>query len=188
MTTAQATTAPVETAVDAATAPVVAAAEKGPSKMAICEELYKEVFTPGYDLGGKSQRAVFIARAIAEKGMTKNGANTYYQNLSNAARGKGKYKYNKYVGKAGSKSAEAKTTAAPTTPAETGLDLPGSGAPVVSKADIKNAEALAAKTTIDLSLRWQVLDGEEVVNSFATRAEAKKAAVNGLTWSDAANK
>lgn len=190
MKTAQATIAPVDTAPVDAVVPgtgAPAAEAKAPSKMDICKELYAEVFAKGYDLGGKSQRAVFIARAIAEKGMTKNGANTYYQNISNAQRGKGLYKYNKYVGKAGSKPAEAKAPVAGKAE-EAGLDLPGTGAPVVSKADIKNAEEQATKTATDLTLRWQLLNGEEVVNSFATRNEAKKAAVGGLTWADGANK
>lgn len=151
---------------------------KAPSKMELCGKLYEEVFTPGYDLGGKSQRSVFITRAQAEHGMTKNGANTYYQNLSNAARGKGKYKYNKYVSKAGSKAdvAEKGKTA------DAGLDLPGAGKP--SKGAVAAAEKAATKTATDLTQRWQVLDGTEVVNSFPTRSAAKKAAVNGLTWAD----
>lgn len=171
------TTSNAAATVEPTTAP---AATKPKSKMELCEELFNEVFKPGYDLGGKSQRAVFIARAMAEKGMTKNGANTYYQNLSNAARGKGKYKYNKYVGKAGSKSDAAKTTKPE---AEAGLDLPGAGAGP-TKAGIKAAEQQAGKTTADLTKRWHVLDGTEVVNSFDTRNAAKKAAVGGLTWAD----
>lgn len=151
---------------------------KAPSKMELCSKLYHEVFAKGYDLGGKSQRAVFIQRAIAELGMTKNGANTYYQNLSNAARGLGKYKYNKYVSKAGSK-ADTGDKAGST---DAGLDLPGSGKP--SKGAVAAAEKAAAKTATDLTQRWQVLDGTEVVNSFSTRSAAKKAAVNGLTWAD----
>jgi len=184
MKTAQATTAPVDANVPAADVAPATPEAKAPSKMDICKALYAEVFAPGYDLGGKSQRAVFIKRAQEEKGMTKNGANTYYQNISNATRGKGLYKYNKYVGKAGSKS-EAKATPG-AAPAEAGLDLPGG--PAVTKTDVKNAELQAAKTATDLTLRWQLLDGEEVVNSFATRNEAKKAAVGGLTWADGANK
>lgn len=166
----------------AAAAPVVtepkAAEAKAPSKMDLCAKLYEEVFAKGYDLEGKSQRAVFIRRAIAELSMTKNGANTYYQNLSNAARGQGKYKYNKYVSKAGSKADAAEKVGA----GDAGLDLPGSGKP--SKGQIAEAEKGLAKTTLDLTQRWQVLDGTEVVNSFATRSAAKKAAVDGLTWVD----
>lgn len=203
MKTATANVAPVDTtsaaAADAATdlattnatadgapaADAPAADAKAPSKMDICKELYDEVFAQGYDLGGKSQRAVFIARAIAEKGMSKNGANTYYQNISNLKRGKGLYKYNKYVGKAGSKSAEAKAAGATTEAkgGEAGLDLPGGT--TVSKADVANAEALAGKVTNDLTKRWQVLDDDEVVNSFDTRNAAKKAAVGGLVMRDA---
>lgn len=158
-----------------------AAVEKAPSKMAKCEALYNEVFKPGYDLGGKSQRAVFIKRAMEELEMTKNGANTYYQNLSNAARGKGKYKYNKYVGKAGSK---AETNAkAPEAAGEAGLELPGGVK--LGKTDVELAEAQALKTANDLSKRWQVLDDDVVVNSFDTRNAAKKAATGGLVWRDA---
>lgn len=168
------TAAPVDT-----TATQEAAAPKI-SKMAKCQIIYDEVFTPGYDLGGKGQRAVFIARAIAEKAMTKSGANTYYQNLSNKARGKGLYKYNKYQGKAGSKSdVAAKAGAAP---AEAGLDLPG--APTLTKTQIKAAEDAANKTSADLTKRWQVLDDGVVINTYGSREQAKKAATGGLTWAD----
>lgn len=177
MTTATAT-ATTETTAPAATAPV-----KAPSKMARCKVLYDEVFAPGYVLNGETQRAVFIKRAMAELEMSKHGANTYYQNLSNDARGLGKYKYNKYQGKAGSKAETAKSEAKGKTEAEAGLDLPGAVGP--SKSDIKAAEQAAAKTTNDLTQRWQVLDGDEVVSSFATRNAAKNAAVGGLTWADA---
>lgn len=154
---------------------------KAPSKMQRCETLYEEVFAPGYDLGGKSQRAVFIARAIAEVGMSQAGANTYYQNLSNASRGKGKYKYNKYQSKAGSKADSAGKTEAKGS--EGGVDLPGSN---VTKGAIAAAEKQAVKTTADLTKRWQVKDGEgNVVNSFDTRSAAKSAATDGLTWHDA---
>lgn len=182
MTTANAKTAELETTnvAPAADAPTTPVAEKAPSKMAKCEALYNEVFKPGYDLGGKSQRAVFIKRAMEELEMTKNGANTYYQNLSNAARGKGKYKYNKYVGKAGSKS-EAKGQAEPK--GEDGLDLPGGA--TIGKSDVELAEAAALKTAADLSKRWQVLDDDKVVASYDTRNAAKKAATGGLVWRDA---
>lgn len=145
------------------------------SKMDICTKIYNEVFAPGYDLKGKGQRANFIARAKDEAAMSQSGANTYYQNLSNAARGLGKYKYNKYESKKGSKA----STAAPTAPAEEGSDLPGAGA--INRSTLANLETQAKDTIRDLGKRWKVQnEAGEVVNSFDTRAKAKEAATEGL--------
>lgn len=52
------------------------------SKMQLCMDLYAEITTPGYNLNGQSPRSVFVTRCVAENGMTKNGANTYYQNIA----------------------------------------------------------------------------------------------------------
>lgn len=69
---------------------------KTTSKMAQARVIFNEIFTRGYKLPqGKTQRAHFIARAIAEIPMSQHGAATYYQNLSNAAKGESTYKYNK---------------------------------------------------------------------------------------------
>ena len=66
------------------------------SKMQLAIQLYNEIFAPGYKLDGKTQRAVFIERAITEIEMTKNGASTYYQNISNKVnKGMKLYHYNK---------------------------------------------------------------------------------------------
>lgn len=60
-----------------------------------CREIYKAVFTRGYDLQGKSQRKAFIERSMTELGISLHCAGTYYQNLSNEANGQPLYKYNK---------------------------------------------------------------------------------------------
>lgn len=157
---------------------------KQPSKMDQCKALYDEVFAPGYDLEGKSQRAVFIKRAIDELGMTKNGANTYYQNISNAKRGQPLYKYNRYEGKGTREGGEGK---APAAEEDTGLGLPPVAAP--TKSQVKAAESTAIGSARDLSQRWQLKNPEgEVVNSFSSRDKVKRAAVQageGFTWVDA---
>lgn len=60
-----------------------------------CRAIYQEIFTRGYDLKGKGQRAHFIERSMSELGISKHCAGTYYQNLSNEAGGQPLYKYNK---------------------------------------------------------------------------------------------
>lgn len=70
------------------------------TKMSLAKALFKEIFTPGYDLKGKTQRGEFIARGMAEHGFTKHGAGTYFQNLTNEASGKPLYMYNKTKPKA----------------------------------------------------------------------------------------
>ena len=67
---------------------------KPKSKMEIAREIFAKVNTRGFDLGGKTQRAKFIELAM-EAGLSKHCAGTYCQNLSNEARGLGRYKYNK---------------------------------------------------------------------------------------------
>lgn len=72
-------------------------AAEAPSKMDQAKVLFAEIFTPGYKFKhqeAKSQRGEFIKRAMAEFGMTKAGAGTYYQNLSNhIQKGKKLYEY-----------------------------------------------------------------------------------------------
>ena len=79
------------------TAPVAAAEPaKALTKMDHARVLFSEIYTPGYKFkieGAKSQRNEFIKRAIGEFGMTQNGAATYFQNLSNEAKGDPLYKY-----------------------------------------------------------------------------------------------
>ena len=71
------------------------------NKVAIARQVFAVVSAPDYDLGEvKSVRQAFISQAMAEAGLTKHGASTYYQNFSNEARGKGLYKYNKVAKKA----------------------------------------------------------------------------------------
>lgn len=83
-----------------AAAPQTPAADVAPAapltKMDHSRKLFAEIYTPGYKLkmeGAKSQRGEFVKRAIAEFGATKNGAATYFQNLSNEAKGQPLYKY-----------------------------------------------------------------------------------------------
>ena len=64
------------------------------SKMDVARELFKAVNTRGYDLQGKTQRGAFIVLA-EQAGLSKHCAGTYYQNLSNQARGGKLYGYNK---------------------------------------------------------------------------------------------
>lgn len=69
-------------------------AVKNPTKMDIARELFKTVNARGYALNGDAQRSAF-AKLAADRGLSKHCANTYYQNLSNQARGQALYKYNK---------------------------------------------------------------------------------------------
>lgn len=139
----------------------VAVEQKQPSKMELARDLFAEVFAKGYNLDGKSQRQVFITRAINEIGLSKAGANTYFQNLSNESRGEPLYKYNKYE----SKKPEA--------------DTPVEQAPVAekkpTKAAVKKADAEAQSTAVDLTKRYQILNHKkQVVHSFATKRAADK--------------
>lgn len=158
------------------TAPVA----KAPTKMDLAKVIYDEVFAPGYDLKGHSQRKNFIDRVIAEvPGATKNLANTYYQNISNLKRGKKLYQHNTYQ----SKKTKGEATP-PSTPASSpASELPGAAGAALSKATVKAAETQATQTAADLTKRWQVKDGEgKVINSFDTRQEAKNEADKGETW------
>lgn len=177
------TTAAQAQATETTTAPEAAApAPKELSKMDKCKVIYDEVFAPGYDLKGKSQRAVFIARVMDELKSSKNLANTYYQNISNLRRGKGLYKYNKYESKAGASKTE---TGKPESAKEEGLDLPGGN---VTKTTLANAEASAKEVIRDMSQRWQLKDDKgTVINTFSSRAKAKAAADEageGFSWAD----
>lgn len=127
------------------------------TKMSLGRALFKEIFTPGYDLKGKTQRAEFIARGIAEHQFTKHGAGTYFQNLTNEASGQPLYKYNKTKPK-------AKTT----------------------KADVAAMEAQLLLTHQVAEERWMTVNAEgQHVSSFATRSEAQDfAKVNGLKVKD----
>lgn len=71
------------------------------NKVAIARQVFAAVSAPDYDLGEvKSVRQAFISQAMSAADLTKHGASTYWQNLSNEARGKGLYKYNKVAKKA----------------------------------------------------------------------------------------
>ena len=159
-----------KTAATQAVAPEV----KAPTKMELAKKLYDEIYSSGYDLEGKSQRQVFIARAQAEIGLTKAGANTYFQNLSNEARGQGRYKYNAYEAKPKAEGTAGGTEA----------ELPGSKAP--TKAAVRKAEA---QVTADLTKRWVVWNTKKdmAVNSFGTKKAADEyaAQVKGLEVRDA---
>lgn len=75
------------------TAPAAApAAPKAPSKMDKARELYVKLKDADYTVPeGSSIRKEFISAAIANIGLTKNGAITYYNNLQNEAKGKPLY-------------------------------------------------------------------------------------------------
>lgn len=82
--------------------PAVAQAMK---KIDIAKKLYAEITAvPAPE--GKTHRGIFIERAMTQIGMSKSGANTYFQNLKNEAHGEGRYKYQP---KSPTKAAEAAT-------------------------------------------------------------------------------
>lgn len=146
-----------------ATATTAVVAEKAPSRMAQAKELYAEVFSKGYDLNGQSQRQNFIARSQAEIGLTPAGANTYFQNISNEAKGEGLYKYNRTP----KKSDEAIAG-----------DLPTIGKKP-TKREVAAAEKAAAANAIDLNKRFHVKSGKKVVETYATKPAAEKNAAKG---------
>lgn len=129
------------------------------SKMQLARAIYDEIFSRGYQLNGKTQRAVFIQRAIDEVGMTKNGASTYYQNISNKVnKGMKLYAYNK--------PAKKKTVTS----------------------DVVKAAEKQVLLMLPLleKQRWMVVDdnGQEV-NNFKSRSEAQQfAKVNEMKWLD----
>lgn len=127
------------------------------TKMSLGKALFAQIFTPGYDLKGKTQRAEFIERGMKEHAFTKHGAGTYFQNLTNLAAGKPLYKYNKTKPK-------AKTT----------------------KADVAAMEAQLLLTHQQAEDRWMTVNAEgHHVSSFKTRSEAQEfAKVNGLKVAD----
>lgn len=134
---------------------------KAPSKMQLARKIYDQIFTRGYNLNGKTQRAAFIERCIAEIGMTKNGASTYYQNISNQVnKGMKLYAYNKSTSKSKKK---------------------------VTKAEVVQAEQRILLALPHLNQeRWMVVnDGGQEVHCFASRNKAQEfAKVNGLKWKD----
>lgn len=151
----------------AATNTTNAAEVKEPTKMDLVRPIFKEIYSQGYKLseGCKSQRAEFIKRSIAEAGMTKNGAATYFQNLTNEARGEPTYKY-------GKKKAEGQTTAG----ANQALDA----------ANANNSNEGGQDDNAPGAHRWMTVNaaGEEI-NSYTSRDKAKKAAsLSGLEWKD----
>lgn len=149
------------------------------SKVAYARELWAEIYTPGYKFkieGAKSHRNEFIKRAINEFGMTQNGAATYFQNLSNAAKGEPLYKYSKGKGK---KTTKAETADATGTLEQTTAEA-GKGLVEEANNDKTSGEGVIGK------FRWMVTNaaGEELsswpIRSTA-QAEAKKI---GAEWAD----
>lgn len=142
---------------------------KAPTKMDLARPLFNEIYAKGYKLseGCKSQRAEFIKRGQAELGLTKNGAATYFQNLTNESRGEPTYKY-------GSKKKADVDTASTSTAA---------GAAAANQA----ADANSGEATTEIGVhRWMTVNaaGEEI-NSYGSREKAKKAAAAaGLEWKD----
>lgn len=66
------------------------------NKMQIARDVFAQVTAEGADLGEqKSARQAFIAMVMEQADMSKNGAGTYWQNLSNEQKGMGLYKYHK---------------------------------------------------------------------------------------------
>lgn len=128
------------------------------SKMSQARVIFDQVFTRGYNLNGKTQRSVFIERCINEIGMTKNGASTYYQNISNQVnKGMKLYAYNK-------PSSKKKVT----------------------KQEVVQAEQKLLALPLLSKERWMVVDekGQEV-NCFSSRTKAQTFAKdNGMKWLD----
>lgn len=128
------------------------------SKMSQARVIFDQVFTRGYDLNGKTQRSVFIERCMNEIGMTKNGASTYYQNISNQVnKGMKLYAYNK-----------------PSTKKK------------VTKQEVVQAEQKLLALPLLSKERWMVVDekGQEV-NCFSSRTKAQTFAKdNGMKWLD----
>lgn len=143
------------------------------SKMDHSRVLFAEIYAPGYKLkmeGAKSQRSEFVKRAMAEFGATKNGAATYFQNLSNEAKGQPLYKYTpkKKTTKAGAEQAEGQLA-----------DTTAQGG---AAADLNNS---AGEGEIG-KFRWTCCNeaGEEVA-SFPVRKTADEyAKANGLVRGD----
>ena len=154
-----------------------------PSKMQRCGELYNEIFTRGYDLKGKSQRACFIERAQAEIGMTKAGAATYFQNLSNKNKGEDLYKYNnKKKPTTGEVKGKEEQTSTTTVQANAAADAEQTKGPAEKKPVQQDGERQAEPGVH----RWMVMNAaEEEIDSFPTRAQAKSAAAeDNLQWAD----
>lgn len=64
-----------------------AAAPKAPSKMDRAKEIFAELKDASKVAEGKTARATFIDRAVAELQMSKQGAATYWQNLTSLDKG-----------------------------------------------------------------------------------------------------
>ena len=148
-----------------------AAPAKEMTKMDHSRILFAEIYAPGYKLkmeGAKSQRSEFVQRAMAEFGATKNGAATYFQNLSNEAKGQPLYKYTpkKKEATAGAEGQLTDTT-----------NQAGKGADDQNKA---NAEGEVGK------FRWTVSNeaGEEVASFPIRKAAQEYAKTNGLVQGD----
>lgn len=153
------------------TAPAAAEPAKVMTKMDHARVLFAEIYTPGYKFkieGAKSQRNEFIKRAIAEFGMTQNGAATYFQNLSNEAKGDPLYKYTSKKTKAGTEQAEGQLKDT-TNAAGKAIDL--------------NKSAVEGEIGAH---RWTVNNeaGEEVASFPIRKAAIDYAKTNGLKQGD----
>lgn len=142
------------------------------TKMDHARVLFGEIYTEGYKFkieGAKSHRNEFIKRAIKEFGMTQAGAATYFQNLTNEAKGEPVYKYNK-TKKKGTTTGEA-----------------GAAAGALNETTNQAGKALAEETNNDKTesegavgkFRWMVVnEADEELSSWPIRstaqAEAKK--------------
>lgn len=144
------------------------------TKMDHSRILFKEIYAPGYKLkmeGAKSQRSEFVKRAMAEFGATKAGAATYFQNLSNEAKGQPLYKYT-----------SSKNKKADTAQGEGQLADTTSQAGAAAGTDQNNS---AGEGEIG-AFRWTVSNeaGEEVASFPIRKAAIEYAKANGLVQGD----
>lgn len=139
MTTANTNAADTNTAPAAAATP----APKAPSKMDKARELFLKLKDADYTIPeGSSIRKEFISAAIANIGLTKNGAITYYNNLQNEAKGKPLYiKPAPKATVAGVQDAEAQVTKTTETEAgDAAADAALVGGEVAAEAEEQAAE------------------------------------------------
>lgn len=141
------------------------------TKMDHSRILFKEIYTAGYKFKiatAKSQRSEFIGRAMNEFGATKAGAATYFQNLSNLAKGEPLYKY----------TAKKKT-------------VPGAEGQL---ADTTGQAGKAADTDLNNSAgegeigahRWTCMNeaGEEIASYPIRKTAQEYVKTNGGSWGD----
>lgn len=111
------------------------AAPAAPSKMDLCKPLFSGLKDGSIALiEGKSARATFISKAVDDLGLTKNGAATYWQNLTSLDKG-GKL----YPHTAAKKKTDA-TTPADAAPADEAKDPADDQEPAKDLDDVSHLE------------------------------------------------